>query len=159
MGGPLLVQQARQSVWEGKQIILFPGLLGSFWSSVPCIVFFSYRSKTPLVVWLQYCKGEACIASWISTERTCYVCVCARVCIFLYFFFSTRRMLKLTLVIVEHGRAKGRSRGMRRGEQGTALNRSTMPVPARALRATGTLFSAIIPPFCHVPYGSATHLD
>lgn len=82
------------------------------------------------------------------------------VCVFFYFFFSTRRMLKLTLVVVEQGRTKGRSRGMHgEGEQGTALNRSAKPVPARARRATGTPFSAITPPFCHIPYGSPTHLD
>lgn len=100
-------------MWEGKRNSLFPGLWGSFWSFVPCIVLFSYRSKTPLVVWLPYCKGEACRASWISTERTCYRCVCVHVCIFPYFFPpEKRRMLKLTLVIVQQGRTKGWSRGM-----------------------------------------------
>jgi len=140
-----------------KANTLFPGLSGSFRSSVPCIVFFSYRSKTPLVRWLQYCKGEACTASWISTERTCYRCVC--VC-FSTFSSSSRRMLKLTLVVVEQGRTKGRSRGMRgAGEQGTALNQSTTPAPAGVHRATGTPFSATIPPFCHILYSSATRLD
>lgn len=40
--------------------------------------------------------------------------MCVRVCVFLYILFSTRRMLKLTLV-VERGRTKGRSRGMHSG--------------------------------------------
>lgn len=83
------------------------------------------------------------------------VCVC--VCIFLY--FSTRRMLKLTLVVVEQGRTKGWSHGMCVGGSKAQPLTRAQPVPACACRATGTSFSAIIPPFCHVPYRSATHLD
>lgn len=55
--------------------------------------------------------------------------------------------MKLTLVVVEQGRPRDGPVACTGGEQGTALNQSTMPVPAHARRATRTLFSAIIPPF------------
>lgn len=39
------------------------------------------------------------------------MCLCA--CLYFSIFFSTRRMLKLTLVVVQQGRTKRWSRGMR----------------------------------------------
>lgn len=139
-GGPLSVQREGQSVWGGEQSIPFPGRLGSFWSSVPCIEFLSSGRKTPLMLGCST-AGEKPESS-PGPDREDLLDEGA----FFPIFFHQEDVEVNTC----HGRA-GKDRGMIpvQGEQGTALNQG---------QSYRNPFSAVIPPFCHIPRGSATSL-